>query len=72
LVSTTVFAGERHIVTAGIIGRTYRLQVASDLAGPWTDVPGAGAVGTIGTSGTVLLKDLSPASGILFYRTVQQ
>ena len=69
---TAVFGSERHVVTAGLIGRTNRLQRAIDISGPWNDVENPAAVGTIENSGVVLLKDLNPPGGTVFYLAVQQ
>ena len=62
--------GERRFVATGIPGGAHRLQAAATIAGPWTDVPGAGAAGTAAANGELLLEDATPPSDTIFYRAV--
>ena len=62
--------GERRFIATGIPGGAHRLQAAVTIAGPWTDVPGAGAAGTATANGELLLEDATPPSDTVFYRAI--
>ena len=61
----TYLPGAVAISFAGIVGRTYSLQRAPSVTGPWTTL---GAV-TVGPSGIGSLQDTNPLPGNAFYRT---
>jgi hypothetical protein len=62
--------GERRFIATGSPGGAHRLQAAATIAGPWTDVPGAGAAGTAAANGELLLEDATPPSDTVFYRAM--
>ncbi len=72
IVATTIVEGQRRFTIAGIPGRTYQLQRAEALEGPWTSLPGAEARAMAGSNGACVLVDALPGSGIpaVFYRAV--
>jgi YVTN family beta-propeller protein len=72
LVSTQVVGGSRHFLAAGIPGRSYRLQRASAVNGPWDDVEGGSSVGTAAANGTIQLQHaLVVEEPVTFYRVVE-
>jgi hypothetical protein len=62
--------GERRFIATGTPGVAHRLQAAATITGPWTDVPGAGAAGTVAANGELLLEDATPPSDTVFYRAI--
>jgi hypothetical protein len=50
---------------AGIVGRTYSVQRAPSVAGPWTTLGTA----TVGSNGIATFRDTNPPLGSAFYRT---
>ena len=50
---------------AGIVGRTYSVQRAPAVTGPWVTIGTA----TVGRNGIGSLEDTNPPSGSAFYRT---
>ena len=62
--------GERRFIATGTPGVAHRLQAAATITGPWTDVPGAGAAGTVAANGELLLGDATPPSDTVFYRAI--
>ncbi len=69
LVATATVDSERHFTAAGIPGRTYVLQRAPAVNGPWFNVPGSAASAVASVSGEVPLRDLTPpAEPVAFYR----
>ena len=72
LVTTAEVAGERVFAAAGIPGRTYRLQRADGVAGPWENVSGPATVASAGATGAIQLRDGAPPSAPLtFYRVIE-
>ncbi len=72
LVATASVGDERHFTAAGIPGRSYALQRAATVNGPWANVPGAAAAAVASASGEVPLRDLAPpAEPVAFYRVVE-
>lgn len=70
--STTTIGDERHFAASGIPGRSYRLQRAFAVTGPWLDVAGDGASGTASDVGELSLRDASPTEEpVTFYRIVE-
>jgi hypothetical protein len=62
--------GERRFIATGTPGGAHRLQAAATIAGPWTDVPAAGAAGTAAANGELLFEDATPPSDTVFYRAI--
>ncbi len=72
LVATAVVGAERHFTAAGIPGRSYGLQRAAAVEGPWADVPGPAATALAGATGELVLRDAEPPAGPLtFYRVIE-
>lgn len=73
IVHYATISGERHLTVAGIPGRAYKLQLATSVSGPWSDVAGATAAGNATANGEVLLKDTAPPTEppTAFYRAIE-
>jgi len=59
--------GEVRVRFVGIPGRTYHIEVASALEGPWTRV----ATVVAGPTGLVEYQETPPPGGSRFYRMVE-
>ena len=62
----TTIAGGFHVSFAGIPGRTYTLQRAPSVSGPWTTLTTI----TVGPSGIASYDDTNAPPVSAFYRTV--
>lgn len=72
LVATATVGSERHFTAAGIPGRSYGLQRAATVNGPWENVPGSAAFAVASASGELALRDPEPpADPVTFYRVVE-
>jgi hypothetical protein len=64
-VSITVTPGNVHLEFAGIAGRVYTIERATDVQGPWTPLtPTVTAAG----NGAIAFDDTAPPVGVAFYR----
>jgi VCBS repeat-containing protein len=73
IVSESSVGGERRFLVAAIPGRTYQLQIATSVTGPWAALSDPQASGLAGGTGEVLLRDVAPPTEppAVFYRVTE-